>query len=77
MPLPDGYRWTGRTEHEIVLIDPDTCPAGHPAELVRRGFTRCSDPAHGRRHNTWTCACGQTIYRVPGAFVGEVMCLVD
>lgn len=57
--LPDGYRWTGRTDLEIALIDPEVCPAGHPVELVRRGYD-------GR--TWWLCACGQEIRRQDGAF---------
>ena len=71
---PDGFRWSGRTPHEIVLIDPATCPAGHPAEIVRRGLERCDDWAHDG-HKSWTCRCGQDIYRADGAFVGELDCL--
>lgn len=71
---PDGFRWSGRTEHEIVLNDPEVCPAGHPAQLVRRGFERCTDWAHSG-HNSWTCACGQDIYRADGAYVGQLDCL--
>lgn len=66
---PDGYRWTGKGM-EIELIDPDWCPAGHPADLVKRGIHRCA--VHGYAiHHEWTCSCGQLIWRVEGQFVGE------
>jgi hypothetical protein len=64
---PDGYEYTGRTPHEIRLVDPVHCPGGHPARLVRRGWSHC--PEHGT-HYSWACACGQEIWRVEGAFVG-------
>jgi hypothetical protein len=66
---PDGYEYTGRTPHEIQLIDPEHCPAGHPADLIRRGWDHCA--THGS-HNNWRCACGQQIWRVEGQFVGEL-----
>lgn len=73
---PDGYRWTGRTEHEIVLINPEVCPTGHPANLVRWGdIAHCREQAHRHRHLSWQCACGQLIYRAAGAYVGALDCL--
>ncbi len=70
--IPDGYERQG--EHGLVLVDPDTCPAGHPFRFGQRGSpTLCSHRDH-RPHNTWICACGQWIWRVPGAFVGQLDC---
>jgi len=65
-PPPDGYRWTGR-QTEIELIDPDTCPQGHPFRFGQRGFVFCAEH-HG--HTVWYCECGETIRRDSGAFVG-------
>lgn len=70
---PDGYRWTGRGP-EIVLVDPDTCPAGHPFTFGQRGYTHCSERSH-HGHTYWLCACGQETYRAPGAFVDQLDCV--
>jgi hypothetical protein len=68
---PDGFEWTGRGM-EIRLIDPEWCPTGHPAMLIRRDFAHC---AEHRGHNAWTCSCGQVIYRHAGEFLGELRCV--
>lgn len=68
--IPDGYRRRG--EHGLVLIDPDWCPAGHPFAFGQRGApVLCRE--HDT-HNSWICACGQWIYRAPGAFVDKLDC---
>jgi hypothetical protein len=67
--LPDGYERTGRTPMEIRLIDPEVCPAGHPMRLVRRGWSHCALQHH---HESWTCACGQEVWRVGGVFIDDL-----
>lgn len=71
-PPPDGYAWIDDGPG-IVLIDPDRCPAGHPMRWGQRaGITPCR--RHGP-HLTWTCSCGQRVYRASGRFVGELDCV--
>lgn len=74
-PVPDGYvRWPDPERGPgLELIDPEVCPVGHPFAWGQRGslaYCREHEP-----HNTWWCACGQKIYRVEGAFVGELVCV--
>lgn len=64
-PPPDGYIWA-EDGIGIVLIDPLVCPAGHPIDGFRRGWTPCSEHSG---HTVWYCSCGQEIYRESGAFV--------
>ncbi|GAA0739290.1 hypothetical protein GCM10010199_63090 [Dactylosporangium roseum] len=71
-PPPDGYAYIGGGP-AMQLIDPVWCPTGHPAELIRRSTYRCQ--AHGNvLHPSWTCSCGQEIWRVAGEFAGELRC---
>lgn len=70
-PVPDGYeRWAGEG---LKLIDPIVCPAGHPFAWGQRGSLAYCD-VH-EPHNTWWCACGQHVFRVEGAFAGELECV--
>lgn len=68
--IPDGYERWG--EQGLVLIDPDWCPTGHPFAFGQRlSNTLCRRHGH---HHAWLCACGQRIWRVPGAFVDQLDC---
>jgi hypothetical protein len=67
---PDGYQWIGDGP-AIRLIDPTTCPAGHPLQIDKRGHAPCTEH---RGHPMWTCACGQEVYRITGAFVDVLTC---
>jgi hypothetical protein len=69
--LPDGYAWVDGGP-AIRLVDPQWCPAGHPAVVVRRDLPRCEQH---RYHHAWTCRCGQAIYRHDGEFVGVLGCV--
>lgn len=57
----------------MELIDPDTCPSGHPFRFGQRSslaYCGVHEP-----HNAWICACSQRVYRWDGAFWGELECL--
>jgi hypothetical protein len=73
--LPDGYRWDGDGPG-IVLIDPEWCPANvHPFVIRSRdGVTHCTNPDHPP-HCTWTCICGEKVYRFDRAFWGGLQCI--
>jgi hypothetical protein len=68
--IPDGYRRQGKLG--LVLVDPAVCPAGHPFRFGMRKAAELCD-THGR-HLHWICACGQSIYRHDGAYVGALDC---
>jgi hypothetical protein len=69
--IPDGYERRGKLG--LVLVDPKDCPAGHPFRFGQRKAPELCD-THGR-HLHWICACGQSIYRHDGQFVGELECV--
>lgn len=68
--MPDGYE--PLPDGGIRLVDPLICPGGHEfAWGKRQGVIPCREH---RDHSWWICECGQQIYRVSGAFVGELDC---
>lgn len=67
--IPDGYE--PLPGGGMRLVDPDTCPAGHPFAFGKRGHRPC---AEHRGHPMWTCRCGLDSYRGDGAFVTELRC---
>ncbi len=70
VPIPDGYE--PAPGGGIQVMEPLTCPTGHPALLIRQDYVRCDE--HGG-HHAWTCSCSQRIFRHAGEFVGELDCV--
>jgi hypothetical protein len=69
--VPPGYVPWG--EQGMELVDPTSCPAGHPFVWGKRSIEPCPEH-HG--HPSWVCRCGRELFlREDGTIVAALGCV--